>query len=221
MQQAHLPLGPDRLLVEGGGLAAGLLHQGGAAVGLPVVLLDLGLQLLELLLDLPALGLGQVQLFPVLPQHLGGALQGLQPDADFQAFFLLVVGDELLRLFRLDPQGLHPVLQLGQDVPQAHQVFLGLVQAALRLLLAVAVAGDARRLLEDLPPVLGLGGHDGVDLRELIRRRLPQHRLGVGPDLFGSRGAGDHGVDGRPRPGDAQARRRGDPGDARAVAARP
>ena len=85
---------------------------------------------------------------PVLSQHPAGAVQGLQPNADLQALLLLVQGDELLRLFRLEAQGLHPALQLREDVPQAHQVLLSLVQAALRLLFAVAVAGDARRLLK-------------------------------------------------------------------------
>lgn len=100
----------------------------------------------------------------MLPQHLAGALQRLQPDADFQLLLLLVQGDELLRLFRLDAQGLHTALQFREDVPQAHQVFLGLAQAALGLLLAVAVAGDARGLLKNLPAVLGTGGHNAVYL---------------------------------------------------------
>ena len=163
-QQARLALGPDGLLVKGGGLGPGLLQLDGALVGLAVVLLGPLAQRVDLLLQLPVLGLGQGDFLPVLPQHLAGTLQRLQPDADFQLLLLLVQGDELLRLFRLDAQGLHTALQFREDVPQAHQVFLGLAQAALGLLLAVAVAGDARGLLKNLPAVLGTGGHNAVYL---------------------------------------------------------
>ena len=163
-QKACLPFPAHGLLVQGGGLGAGLLHLHRALVGLPVVFLRAPGDGLDLLFQLPVLGLHQGNLLPVLPQHFAGTVQGLQPDADLQAFFLLVVGDELLGLLRLDPQGLHPALQLGENVPQAHQVFLGLVQSPLRLLLPVTVAGDSRGFLENFPAVLGTGGHNAVDL---------------------------------------------------------
>ena len=101
---------------------------------------------------------------PVFPQHSAGTVQGGEPNADLQALLFLVKGDELLGLFRLDPQGFHPVFQLGEDVPQPHQVVLGLGEPPLRLLFAVTVAGDACGLLKDLPAVLGTGGHNAVDL---------------------------------------------------------
>ena len=163
-QKARLSLCPNCLFIQGSRLGAGLLHPHGAPVYLPEVFLGALGNGLDLLLQLPVLGLGQGDFLPVLSQHPAGAVQGLQPNADLQALLLLVQGDELLRLFRLEAQGLHPALQLREDVPQAHQVLLSLVQAALRLLFAVAVAGDARRLLKNLPAVLGTGGHDAVDL---------------------------------------------------------
>ena len=163
-QKARLSLCPNCLFIQGSRLGAGLLHPHGAPVYLPEVFLGALGNGLDLLLQLPVLGLGQGDFLPVLSQHPAGAVQGLQPNADLQALLLLVQGDELLRLFRLEAQGLHPALQLREDVPQAHQVLLSLVQVALRLLFAVAVAGDARRLLKNLPAVLGTGGHNAVYL---------------------------------------------------------
>ena len=104
----------------------------------------------------------------VVREELDGAgaqlLQLLQPHRDLQPPQLVAQDEELLGLFRLQPQRLHLQLQLVYLVVDAHQVLLGALQLALGLLLAVAEAGDARRLLKDLPPVGGTHREDLVDL---------------------------------------------------------
>ena len=88
---------------------------------------------------------------PVQGGHPGGDLCGLEFVAQLQILF----GDLCLLL-----EGAHLQLQLLDLVAQAQQIFLGLFQLALRFLLAVAEARDARRLLEDFAPVGALGGYD-------------------------------------------------------------
>ncbi len=91
-------------------------------------------------------------------------LQLLQPHADLQHTQLVPQDEVLLRLLRLLAQRLHLQLQLGDLVVDADQILLGALQLALRLLLAVAELGDARRLLKDLAALTGLDGQYLVDL---------------------------------------------------------
>ena len=123
----------------------------------------LGVQPLHRLPGLVPLADGPLQIR--LQFHPGGPqpLQLVQPHGDFQALQLVPEDIVFLCLFRLGPQRLHLELQLADLVVDAHQVFLGALQLALRLLLTVAEAGDARRLLKDLPAVSALDGQDLVD----------------------------------------------------------
>ncbi len=163
LQNAGLALHPQSLLVQARRLAPQPVHGGGAVVGLPVVFLGPLGQGLQLLLNLLVLGPNGPNLLLLLPQGPAGALQGFQPDADFQPLFLPIVPDELFGLFRLLLQRAHPAFQLRENVPQAHQILLGLQKPPLRLLLPVAEPGDARRLFKNLPPVLGFSPHNAVD----------------------------------------------------------
>ena len=123
----------------------------------------LGVQPLHCLPGLVPLADGPLQIR--LQLHPGGPqpLQLVQPHGDFQSLQLVPEDIVFLCLFRLGPQRLHLELQLADLVVDAHQVLLGALQLALRLLLAVAEAGDARRLLKDLPAVGALDGQDLVD----------------------------------------------------------
>ena len=89
--------------------------------------------------------------------------EGLQPDRNLLALELGLIFQIFFRLFGLLPQGLHLKLQLGDLILNAGQILLRAFQTALGLLLAVAVFGDARRLLEDLAAVGALDGKDLVD----------------------------------------------------------
>jgi hypothetical protein len=64
----------------------------------------------------------------------------------------------------LAAQRIHLLVQLEEDVIQALQVGARLVQAFLRIGAAELVARDARGLLEQHAPVLGLAAEDQVDL---------------------------------------------------------
>ena len=96
----------------------------------------------------------------------GGAhpLQLLQPEGDLQPAHLIPQEQKAPGFFRLLAEGPHLELQLVDLVPDAHQVLLGPLQAALGLLLPVAEAGDARGLLKDLPAVGAFDREDLVDL---------------------------------------------------------
>ena len=90
-------------------------------------------------------------------------LQTVQPHGDFQPPQLVPQHQILLGLVPLGPQRLQLKLQLVHLVVDPQQVLVGALQLALGLLLPVAEAGDARRLLKDLPPVGGPLGEDLVD----------------------------------------------------------
>ena len=109
----------------------------------------------------------------VLPQDMAGALEGVQPQANFQGALFGSELQVLLRLLRLFLQGADAVFQFGKDVPQAQQILLRLAQAALGFLFPVAEAGNPRRFLKDLPPVLAARSDNAVDLA------LPDDRISV------------------------------------------
>ena len=147
---------------------------GGDTADIPIQALDLDGETLRLHTDLLSLLLGRFVL--AVPALIGGLgrlivplelLHGgagrpdvLHPEGDFQP---LAAGGQVEvgpGLFGLFGQGGHPAFQLGQDVPQALEVSLGGVEAVFGLGAAVAVFGDAAGVLEDLPPLAALGGHD-------------------------------------------------------------
>ena len=81
-------------------------------------------------------------------------LHGVHPERYLQALAALGQLQILLCLFALPLQRAHALLQLAQDIPQAHQIFLGGGQAALGLIFAVAVFGDAGRFLKNFPALV-------------------------------------------------------------------
>ena len=169
----------DLALPAGGGfvgrrrLAAHGLHLRGAAVRLEEILLDLPRGLLERRLRLAVAAFSDADLLLHLAHDAAGAVQRLEPEADLEVLFLRVVGDKFFRLLGLLAQRPDAALQLREDIAQAHEVFLGAVQTAFGLLLAVAEARDARGLFEDLPAVLAFRRNDSVDLA------LPDDRVAV------------------------------------------
>ena len=80
------------------------------------------------------------------------------------------------RLAGLALQGTDLALDLADDVGQAQQVGLGLLQLAQGLLAVGLELGDAGGLLEDAAAILGARGENGVDLP------LGHHRVAVGAD---------------------------------------
>ena len=83
-------------------------------------------------------------------------LQLLQPQGNLQSPQLVPHHQIFLGLLRLHPQGLHLKFQLADLVVDAHQILLRALELPLRLLFAVAVLGDARRLFKDLTSVRAL-----------------------------------------------------------------
>ena len=153
-------------------LAAGVFLGDFADLGVGLVRLDhqllgLGAQLFGALVilfqvaaDAVVIRLGGL-IFPLLvPHRVLGTADGVHPQGDFQAFAGLGQGQKLLGLFAVPLEGTHPAFQFAQDVPQAFQVAFGGSQAALGLVFAVAVAGNARGFLKNFPAFPGFGGHD-------------------------------------------------------------
>ena len=87
----------------------------------------------------------------------------LKPHGNFQKAQLVAVDEILLRRLRLRAQGFDLQFKLGDLVVDAHQVLLRALELALSLLLAVAEAGNARRLLKDLAAVAALLRQNLVD----------------------------------------------------------
>ena len=130
-----------------------LVHTLGYALGRGIQRLKLRPRLLQLGSGLLVLGLDIVRLRAKLVQrlHPDGYLLHAQFVAQFQIFFC-----GLGLLF----QRPYLNLKLFYLVVHAEEIFLRFFELALRLLLAVAEAGYARRFLEDLAPVGALGGDD-------------------------------------------------------------
>ena len=87
-------------------------------------------------------------------------VERLHPDGDLEILELRAEIEILARGLALAAEGLDLQLQLIDLVVDAQEVFLRALELALALLLAVAEAGDARRLLEDLAALAGLAGDD-------------------------------------------------------------
>ena len=94
----------------------------------------------------------------------GGQLfQGIQPDGNLHPFQGVLQFQILSGLLRLLPQGFQLQFQLRDLVPDAKQVILGVLQLALRFLLAVAVFGNTCCLFKDFPAVAAFQGENLVD----------------------------------------------------------
>ena len=100
-------------------------------------------------------------------------VERLHPDGDLGTLELIAQVQVFLRRFGLLAQGLDLQLQLIDLVVDAQEVFLRAGKLALRLLLAVAVARDAGRLLKDLSALVALAGDD------LCNAPLPDDRVPV------------------------------------------
>ena len=102
----------------------------------------------------------------VLLRLLGGGgkpVQRVQPHGHLHALQLVLQFQIFFCLFRLLLQRFQLQFQLGDLVADAQKVVLGGGQLPFRLLLAVAVFGDAGGFLEDLPAVAAFQGEDFVD----------------------------------------------------------
>ena len=97
-------------------------------------------------------GRGRVVLLRLLGSG-GKPVQRVQPHGHLHAFQLVLQFQIFLCLFRLLLQRFQLQFQLGDLVADAQQIVLGGGQLPLRLLLAVAIFGDACGFLEDLPAV--------------------------------------------------------------------
>ena len=149
---ALLDLEPDAL-----GLHVLLPHFGGVVLGGGVEPLHQDLGLLLLADGVFIVG----EKFSAVRADL---VQLVHPQRDLQPPELVPQDQEFFGLLRLGPERLHLELQLVDLVVDPDQVLLGALQLPLRLLLPVAVAGDAGGLLKDLPAVGALDGQDLVDL---------------------------------------------------------
>ena len=85
------------------------------------------------------------------------------PCGDLLHTKLVSQNEILLCDLRLFSERLYLHFKLFNFIVYAKEIVLRLFQLALRLLLAVAVAGDARRLFKDLAPVRGLCGDNFAD----------------------------------------------------------
>ena len=169
MIHPRLQHGDGGVLLPGSRLQSG--HPTPEGLGLHIVLLHLlhaglcgGIHLIQRRLRPLLVLTGGLVIRLQLP---GLDLQGLkifQPHADLQHPQLVPQHQILLRCLRLLPQGLHLQLQLSDLVVDADQILLRPLELALRLLLAVAVLADARRLLEHLTALTAFDGQDLVDL---------------------------------------------------------
>jgi len=90
----------------------------------------------------------------------GEAVERLHPDGDLQQAQLVAQNEVFLRGLRLLAQRVDLHFQLVDFVVDADEVFVRVRKLAFALLLAVAEAGDARRLLKELAPVGAPGGDD-------------------------------------------------------------
>ena len=121
-------------------------HTLAQALAAPVKRLDLPLRGRHRVLRRGAVRLERVRL-------LAQPVQRVHPQADLRHAQVVAEGEVLLRRLRLLLQRGHLELDFADLVVYPEQVFLRARQAALGLLLAVAEAGNARRLLKHLAPL--------------------------------------------------------------------
>ena len=87
------------------------------------------------------------------------ALGIVQPKAYVRALLVFHQLDCLLCLFRLSLKRSYLRRYLGEDIVGTRHIILGILKLALRLVLFVAIFGNARRVLKDLTALLALPGH--------------------------------------------------------------
>ena len=173
------------------------LLQGTQVSGDPRRLVTDGLELRDDLAALLLPGLdGALALGPSLAQAVEAALDLLDPRFELREGAFVVdeaVGEQagaplrplglrhdvLLRLPRLDLERANAAAKLTHDVLEARDVLLAALQPQLGLVPALAVAGDAGRLLEDGPPLPWVRGEDGVDPALLEDGVAPAAHAGV------------------------------------------
>ena len=162
----------------------------GDAADIPIQALDRNGQLLCLHPDLLSLALGGFGLavepliiglgclvIPHLTAHgFLGPVHAVRPQGHLQRFAPGAQFQKLPGLVVLFFQRAHPGLQLAQDIPQAFQILGGGGKAALGLVFAVAVFGNAAGFLKDLPALAALGRHD------LGNAALPDDRVAIAAD---------------------------------------
>ena len=85
-----------------------------------------------------------------------------------------------VRLARLPLEAVDLSVDLLQHILDADEIVLGALQPKLSFVPARVEAGDARRLLQDQPARLGLGGNDLTDLALAHERRRARAGRGVG-----------------------------------------
>jgi len=118
---------------------------------------DLGLELVALL------GLGRDLLVPAVP-ILDKLPEAEEMEVELGGEDLVLERAVLQRLVRLELEGVVAPLHLAEDARDLAHVLLGLLELELGLPGAHLVLRDARRLLEEVAALLGLGGEDLVDL---------------------------------------------------------
>ena len=170
--------GRGALALGGGTLRLGYLLA--RALGLQILLAHFLRDVLRRRIELLKLALRAGKVFLrsliVVVHGLGLRVQPverLHPDGDLSALELVAQVQIFLRHLGLLAQRLDLQLQLIDLVVDAQKVFLRAGKLALRLLLAVAVARDAGRLLKDLAALVALAGND------LCNAPLPDDRVPV------------------------------------------
>ena len=144
-----------RLLLRHRRAAAQLVHTGGNLCRAAADLLDLPVPLVRRLARRVILRARKLQLGVQIPQRVLCRADHMEPQPDLQRLFFAGKFQKLLRLFRLCRQRSDPLLKLGHDVPQTHKIVLRRRQTALRLVFAVAVFGNARRLFKNFAAIVG------------------------------------------------------------------
>ena len=166
----------DLEAVQDGALRGLLLAQGldpGGRLGFPAQRLRLGLRgLPEPLQRDRQLGLARIDL--ALGVHPVQIEDDRVEPADLAGQLLVAA-----RLARLALQALDLRLELAQDVVEAREVVIRRPEAQLGLVPAAVQAGDARRVLQDAPALLGLGVDDLANLALAHQRRRARAGGGV------------------------------------------
>ena len=151
------------LPVQGGNAAAQLLRLLVCSSQLFAELLRIAVQRLQRLVGRRQFPLGRFKI-GLQPQRARVQLGKLMdPKGHFQAAQFVAQDQIAFGRFRLGAQGFHLQLQLGDFVIDTQEVFLGALELALAVLLAVAVFGNAGSFFKHAPPVAALGAEQFVD----------------------------------------------------------
>ena len=154
-QHGGFAVGFGGTLFQFRGMAHHLVALGGEFVTVVEFALNVRFDLFDFFVDFFLLRTCQCFFIVPVPQPLCRIAQRGQPESDFHALFLFHQDKVLLGFLRFTAQGFHAPFQFRQNHVEMHQIFLGAGKIALRLLLAVAVFGNARRFFKDTAPFLG------------------------------------------------------------------